>query len=190
MKTVLNNVENVITIKNSKFITNIIKLNSYDDIRINLDMIRNKYKDATHNCYAYVFDNLKKSDDDNEPSKTAGVPMLQVLEKKELTNVLVIVTRYFGGIKLGASGLVRAYTASVVEALGKTEIVSLVTGYNIDIIFGYDKVKKVDYILKDIAIISKVFKDNIRYNVNVDELTLERLKLNNIEIENKKNIYL
>lgn len=190
MKTIQNNIENTIIIKNSKFITNIIKLNSYDDIKFNLDMIRNKYKDATHNCYAYIFDNLKKSDDDNEPSKTAGAPMLQVLEKKNLTNVLVIVTRYFGGIKLGASGLVRAYTNSVVEALDKTTIVSLVAGYNVDIIFGYDKVKIVDYILKDITIISKVFKDDIKYNVNIDELTLEKLKLNNIKIENKKNIYL
>lgn len=177
MRTIQNNIENTIIIKNSKFITNIIKLNSYDDIKVNLNMIRNKYKDATHNCYAYIFDNLKKADDDNEPSKTAGVPMLQVLEKKELTNILVIVTRYFGGIKLGASGLVRAYANSVVEALDKTEIIDLVTGYNVDIIFSYDKVKKIDYILKDITIISKVFEDNIKYNVNIDKATLEKLKL-------------
>jgi len=191
MKTIKNNINNEIIIKNSKFITNIFKLNKQEDINIYLNEIISKYNDATHNCYAYVYENIKRCSDDNEPSGTAGLPILQVLEKKELSNVLVIVTRYFGGIKLGAPGLVRAYTNSVTNALDNVEIIDLIKGKNIDIIFNYNNIKKIDYILKDKSIITKEFKDNIKYNLNIDNDTLNLLKgIKDIQIIVNNDVYI
>lgn len=191
MKTVKNNIKNEIVIKNSKFITHIFKINDFDDINKYLKEINNTYSDATHNCYAYIYENTKKCSDDNEPSGTAGIPMLQVLEKKELSNILVIVSRYFGGIKLGAPGLVRAYTTSVTNALDNIEIIDLKRGKNIDIIFNYNNIKKIDYLLKDINILNKEFDDKIRYNLNVNENILNELKgVNDIEIIVNKVVYL
>jgi len=191
MKTVKNNIKDELIIKNSKFITNVFKLNDSNDINFYLNKINNEYNDATHNCYAYIYENTKKCSDDNEPSGTAGIPMLQVLEKKDLTNILVVVTRYFGGIKLGAGGLVRAYTNSVTNALEKSEIIELIKGKNIDIVFNYDNVKKIDYILKDKSILNKEFNDTIKYNLNIDTDTLELLKnINDIEIIINNDVYL
>ena len=191
MKTVKNNIKNEIVIKNSEIITHIFKINDFDDINKYLKEINNTYSDATHNCYAYIYENTKKCSDDNEPSGTAGIPMLQVLEKKELSNILVIVSRYFGGIKLGAPGLVRAYTTSVTNALDNIEIIDLKRGKNIDIIFNYNNIKKIDYLLKDINILNKEFDDKIRYNLNVNENILNELKgVNDIEIIVNKVVYL
>lgn len=191
MKTIKNNIKNEIVIKNSKFITHIFKINDFDDINKYLKDINYTYSDATHNCYAYIYENTKKCSDDNEPSGTAGIPMLQVLEKKDLTNILVVVTRYFGGIKLGAPGLVRAYTNSVTSALDNVDIIDLIKGKNIDIIFNYDNIKNIDYILKDINIINKEFEDRIKYNCNVNNILLQELKnISNAEIIINKDIYL
>jgi len=191
MKTIKRNNETELIIKNSKFITNVFKLNSNDDIERYLKEITNKYNDATHNCYAYVYENTRKCSDDGEPSGTAGIPMLQVLEKKELSNLLVIVTRYFGGIKLGAPGLVRAYTYSVTDAIDNNELINLIKGKNIDVIFNYDNIKQIDYILKDKTIIDKEFKDYIRYNLNIDNDTLELLKgIKDIEIIINDEVYI
>lgn len=191
MKTIKNNFEDLLIIKNSKFITNIFRLNTFNDIDLYLNEINNKYNDATHNCYAYIYENVKKCSDDNEPSGTAGIPMLQVLEKRNLSNILVVVTRYFGGIKLGAPGLVRAYTNSVTCALDKIDIIDLVKGKNIDIIFNYNNIKKIDYILKDKSILNKEFKDTIKYNLNIDNDTLELLKsFNDIKIIINNDVYI
>lgn len=191
MKTIKNNIKNEIIIKNSKFITTIFKLNNYEDINLFLENTRLKYHDASHNCYAYIFENNKKCSDDREPSGTAGLPILQVLEKRELTNILVIVTRYFGGIKLGASGLVRAYSNSTSSALDTCEIIELKKGTNIDIYFNYDIIKKIDYLLKDINILKKEFNDVIRYNLNIDDNTLEILKkIDNVKITINNIVYI
>lgn len=112
-------IENTIVIDKSKFITTIYPVDNLEEINNILSNARKKYYDATHNCYAYIIDNgnIQKCSDDGEPSKTAGYPMLDVLKKNDLTNVLAITTRYFGGIKLGAGGLIRAYSSSVSTAL-------------------------------------------------------------------------
>lgn len=191
MKTIKYNKETEIIIKNSKFITNIFRLNNEDDIKKYLKIISNKYSDANHNCYAYIYENTRKCSDAGEPSGTAGIPMLQVLEKKELSNLLVIVTRYFGGIKLGASGLVRAYTNSVTNALDNNELIELVKGKNIDIIFSYDNIKKIDYLLKDNTISNKEFNDYIKYNLNVNDELLELLNnIKDIEININYDVYI
>ena len=189
MNSVKNN-EHTIIIKNSRFICYIYKVDNIDEINKTLSETRVKYYDATHCCYAYILDNIKKESDDGEPSGTAGIPMLQVLEKNNLNHVLCIVVRYFGKIKLGAGGLVRAYTKSVTETL-KNNIITLVPGFKILLTFNYDNLKSVDYLLKDIIIINKFFDNKITYEVDVDNNLLNNLKsIKDIEIKVLDNIYI
>lgn len=190
MKRISNNIENTIIIKNSKFITNLFIVENIEEVNKYLNLIKDKYKDANHNCYAYIIDNIRKCSDDGEPSGTAGIPMMKVLEHKELNNVLVIVTRYFGGIKLGAGGLVRAYTNSVSKALDIVNIIDTIKGYNIDIIFNFNDIKHIDYLLKDIKILNKEYKDIVKYNLNTSNNLLEILKQNNIKYNIIKEIYI
>ena len=119
MKKIKDIIESTIIIDKSKFITTLYPVESIEKIECVLTATRKKYYDATHNCYAYIFDNgrIQKCSDDGEPSKTAGFPMLDVLKKNDLTDIVAITTRYFGGIKLGAGGLIRAYSTSVSTAL-------------------------------------------------------------------------
>ena len=190
MKRISKNIENTIVIKNSKFITNLFIVDNTNEVDKYLELIKNKYKDANHNCYAYIIDNIRKCSDDKEPSGTAGIPMMKVLEHKELNNILAIVTRYFGGIKLGSGGLVRAYTNSVTKALDMTNIVDAIKGYNIDILFNFNDMKYIDYLLKDIKILNKEYSDIIKYNLNVSNELLEILKSNNIKYNINKEVYI
>lgn len=190
MKRISKNIENTIIIKNSKFITNLFIVYNTNEVDKYLELIKNKYKDANHNCYAYIIDNIRKCSDDKEPSGTAGIPMMRVLEHKELNNILVVVTRYFGGIKLGSGGLVRAYTNSVTKALDMANIVDTIKGYNIDILFDFNDMKYIDYLLKDIKILNKEYSDIIKYNLNVSNELLEILKNNNIKYNINKEVYI
>ena len=120
MYKIIDSVENTIIIQKSEFITHIYRVNSVEEINSILEETRKKYYDATHNCYAYILgenQDIQKCSDDGEPQKTAGAPMMNVLKQNDMTNVLAIVTRYFGGILLGAGGLIRAYSSAVAEAL-------------------------------------------------------------------------
>lgn len=117
---VLKEAESTIEIKKSIFIGHTFFVKNEDEALQIISNITSEYKDATHNCYAYIIGEyalIQRYSDDGEPSGTAGIPMLEVLKKENLRNVLVIVTRYFGGTKLGAGGLVRAYTNAVTTAL-------------------------------------------------------------------------
>ena len=181
MYTISNNHKYELIIKNSKFITILYKLNNENNISNILNEIKKEYPDATHYCYAYIINNIKKSSDDGEPSGTAGIPILKVLEANNLTNILCIVVRYFGGIKLGANGLIRAYTKSVSNALKEISLKELINGINIDITFEYNQVKEIDYLLKNITINNKIFDNKITYNINIEESFLDIIKNNNIE---------
>ena len=149
MYSIKDNIENTIEIKKSKFITKLYRVNNIEEINTILNSVSNEYRDANHVCYGYIINGLEKCSDNGEPSGTAGLPILNVLKKKNLTNILAIVIRYFGGIKLGAGGLVRAYSNSAIEALKLTSNIELVEGYLIELEFSYDQVKLVDYILND-----------------------------------------
>lgn len=189
MYTIKNNNKNELIIKNSRFISCIYKVYNMEEVKKYLEEIKHEYKDATHYCYAYIIDNYKKFSDDNEPGGTAGNPMLQVLEKNNLNYILCIIVRYFGGIKLGAGGLVRAYTKSVSNCLDNTEKLELIKGKNIDITFTYDKINLIDNILKDTNIINKTFNELITYNINIENNLID--KLNNIcKINIIKDIYI
>lgn len=188
MKTIKNNTNNEIIIKNSRFICYLYKIKDLNDISNNLNNIKSIHKDATHYCYAYILNDQKKSSDDGEPSGTAGFPILKVLENNNLNNILAIVIRYFGGIKLGAGGLVRAYTKSVTNTLTENNIISLTHGYNLTIEFNYNQIKEIDYLLKDITINNKEFNNTITYNIDIPINFLETIKLNNINYLINKEI--
>ena len=184
----IDNIENIKIINKSKFITNLIYVEDIESIKDNIEVIKNKYKDATHHCYAYVVGNNKRFSDDKEPSGTAGKPILDVLEKNILNNVLCVITRYFGGIKLGASNLLRAYSNSVSDTINNTKIYNLINGYNVILVFDYDILKNIDLILKDINIINKSFDEKIIYNLNIEDDILNKLKKLNIKINVIKKI--
>ena len=190
MYTISNNHKYELLIKNSKFITILYKVNNINDINNILISIKDEYPDATHYCYGYIIDNIKKSSDDGEPSGTAGIPILKVLEANNLTNVLAIVIRYFGGIKLGANGLIRAYTKSTSNAIKEVSLKELIDGTNIDITFDYNKTKEIDYLLKDIKINNKIFGNQVTYNIDIDNNFLDIIKNNNIEYKIIKKIKL
>ncbi len=116
------NVENELVIKKSKFITKLYYLDDIDKVEEIINNLKKEYKKATHITYAYIINGKEKAFDDGEPNNTAGRPILNVLKKKNVTNILAIVIRYFGGIKLGAGGLVRAYTKSVSMAFKLIDI--------------------------------------------------------------------
>lgn len=182
MKSINKNVVNEIIINKSRFITKLIKINNEDEIKIKLDYIKKEYKDATHYCYAYITGNTKRFNDDGEPGGTAGMPILNVLENNNLTNILCVVIRYFGGIKLGAGGLVRAYTKTVTEALNNTKIIDLADGFSVRLEFDYNKIKIIDNILKDIKINYKEYDENIIY-----EFLIGKDKFNEIKKELENN---
>lgn len=175
MKTISKFIENELVIKKSKFITKLYRINNEEEIKQILGNLKKQYKDCTHICYAYVIDNVKRFNDDKEPSGTAGIPILKLIEINNLNFILCVVIRYFGGIKLGAGGLIHAYSDSVKEALNLAEIIELKKGKRISIEFSYDKVKIIDSILKDFNIISKQFNENIVY-----ELIIQTEKYNSI----------
>ena len=182
--------ENIEIIKNSKFISLIYNINTKDDIEKYLKQVKEQYPKATHYCYAYIIDDDKKSSDDKEPSGTAGYPILHVLEENNLNHVLCIVIRYFGGIKLGAGGLVRAYTKAASNNVKSSKLKELKIGNLIEINFPYEISKDIDYLLKDNVILEKEYNDKIKYKTVVNNKTLNTLKEKNIEIKIiNENIY-
>ena len=187
MKTIKENLISEIEIKNSRFITLLIKIDNSDISNI-LSDIKASYPKATHYCYAYIYNDIKKSSDDGEPGGTAGLPILNVIEKETLNNMLVVVVRYLGGIKLGAGGLVRAYTKSVTEALKNTNLVELIEGKKIELEFNYNDEKQINYILNNSKIIDKTYNETIKYIVLIENNILD--KLNNYNLNILEDIYI
>lgn len=165
MKSIEKNTEQTYIINKSKFITKLYRVNNEDEIIKILGQLKKEYKDATHICYAYIVGNIKRMSDDGEPGGTAGMPILNVLENNDLNYILAVIIRYFGGIKLGAGGLVRAYSNSVSETL-KNNITEYVLGKQIKLTFDYNYVREVDNLLKNDEIISRDFSEQITYIVN------------------------
>lgn len=179
-----NNVINTIEIKKSKFITYLIKLDNVEEVEIKLNEIKKEYKDATHYCYAYIIQNKEKASDNGEPSGTAGVPILNVLKKNNLSNILCVVIRYFGGIKLGAGGLVRAYANSCSEAIKCTNIIKYVPILKIKIVFKYENLNTINNLLIDTNITYKEFDTSITYEVILNKDKYDNIinELNNYAI--------
>ncbi len=171
MKTIIENSTYQIEIKNSKFITELIKIDN-SDIKNILKELKIKYPKATHYTYALRLEDYQKSSDDGEPGGTAGTPMLNVLEKENIINILAVTIRYFGGIKLGAGGLVRAYTKSLTEALNNTKLKELTKGYKVEIHIPYSKQKELDYVLNNQEVIKKDYDLDIKYIVLIENLDI------------------
>ena len=188
--TVYNNGTFTLIEKKSKFIANIFYVESIEDVENKLKEIRKKYYDAKHNCFAFRLDkdNISRFSDDGEPSGTAGSPMLNILEGRNLSNVLVVVTRYFGGILLGTGGLVRAYSDATIKAIENANIVSKVFGNVVNIEVEYKDLDNFKYYLKNeninIEDISYVEKIIIKIELTDEELK----KINQLKNERKLNI--
>ncbi|HEM6116799.1 TPA: YigZ family protein [Streptococcus suis] len=139
-KTITSNHTTEEEIKKSRFICHLKRVTSEEEARDFIAAIKKEHYRANHSCSAMIIgenSEVKRSSDDGEPSGTAGVPMLTVLEKQELTNVVAVVTRYFGGIKLGAGGLIRAYTGSVAQALNEIGLVTVKEQVGLQVILTY-----------------------------------------------------
>ena len=169
-------------IKNSKFISLIFRVYSKDDVNNILNSVKNEYQGATHYCYGYVIDSDIRANDDNEPSGTAGYPILNQITSNNLNYTLIVVVRYFGGIKLGAGPLTRAYAKVARNVINSNNIVMLEKGYDISINFNYNDIKDIDYILGNCKIINKSFDNDITYNVYVNNDTLNKLSKYNVTI--------
>ena len=175
--------------KKSKFIANIIKVNSKQNAEDEINRIKKIYHDARHNCVAYrvIEDDMiiEKSSDDGEPSGTAGGPMLNILQKNNLCNLVIVVTRYFGGILLGTGGLVRAYSEVTQQAIEKSTKVIKVIGREMIIELDYSNLEKFKYYCKNNNInIKKIdYMDNIILKIEMEESVKEKII---DDIKNKK----
>lgn len=138
-------------IKKSRFICHIKRVTTEDEARNFIQAVKKEHYKATHNCSAFILgerSEMKRSNDDGEPSGTAGVPMLGVLENQQLTNVCAVVTRYFGGIKLGAGGLIRAYSSNVALAIKEIGIVHIKEQLGLRIALSYSQYQELPNFLK------------------------------------------
>ena len=191
MNVIKDNSEYEEIVKKSKFISFLYFVKSIDEVNNYLNELKAKYKDASHICYAYIVDNNVKYNDDKEPSKTAGFPILNVLKNNDLNYVLAVVVRYFGGIKLGSGNLLRTYLNVTNENLKKTGIKEYKLKKEYIITCNYDNVNYVNNVLKDEDIINKTFDNFITYEILIDNENIIKIKdlLNNknIEIKEKKN---
>ena len=191
-KTISNDSEAEIIEKKSKFIANIFYVETREEAEEKIKEIKKKYFDARHNCFAYsIFTKdriIERFSDDGEPSGTASAPMLNILSSQNLRNVVVIVTRYFGGILLGTGGLVRAYTGAVQEALKNVEIIEKYLGLEVKLEVNYPNLEKLKYYLKqnEIKILSSEYLENIKVLVEISEEKLENL----LESKNELNFNL
>ncbi len=156
--------------KKSKFITTIKPVNTEEEALRFIDEIKKRYRDASHNCYAYVLgigDNLQRCTDDGEPGGTAGKPILDVLLGEGLHNTLAVVTRYFGGTLLGTGGLVKAYTNAVKEGLKGCKIIEKQMGETMEINVDYTDLGKLQYTLaeKKISVLDTVYTDKVTLQI-------------------------
>lgn len=173
--TIKNNQKSVYEIKKSEFISYAFSVQSVDEANMFLAEVKQKHNDARHVCYAYVVNSLEKCSDDGEPSGTAGKPLLDLIKAQSFTNLLLVVVRYFGGIKLGAGGLYRAYLTAGKDVINICEKVKLIKAYQIVIEVPYENE---EYILNTLKRISdKKLTVNYYENVNVCfEVSAEKLE--------------
>ncbi len=176
-----------ITEKRSKFICNVFHVESVQEAEDKLNIVRKKYHDARHNCYVYkvVEEDAFKASDDGEPSGTAGVPMLNIVNGRNLSNILVVVTRYFGGILLGTGGLVRAYSLATTTALDDSNIIKQEMGLEASFNVEYKELEEVKYHLKNrnIVISRQEYLENVKVFVEGKEEDI--LKLQNEKLSER-----
>ena len=201
--TIENNVVSEFAEKKSKFIGNLFYIESSKQAEEIIKETKKKYFDAKHNCIAYrVIENgqiIERFSDNGEPQGTAGAPMLNILQKNNLVNVLIIVTRYFGGILLGTGGLVKAYQKSLMLALEDCKKITKVLGESLEVKLAYSDLESFKYYCKNnkINIVDIDYKEDIVCKIELEEdkkaklledYEIKNIKLNNIKELDKKYI--
>src|SRR5690554_4802313 len=174
--------EDEIIINKSRFIGYAMPIGSENEALDFIEKIKSKHRDATHNVYAYVFgedNNIQRFSDDGEPSGTAGIPALEVIKKEELRNVVVVVTRYFGGVKLGTGGLIRAYTKGAKIGLDAGVIVDMTLHTKLKVRIDYTLYGKIEnYLLGEGFLVDDtVFDDGVNIYLYVEEANIENFKI-------------
>lgn len=172
--TVSKSVESIYKEKGSKFLSFLYPVTSVEEVKEYLTQLKKKYYDATHHCYAYIIGYDKETfrmNDDGEPSSTAGKPIYGQLQSNDLTNVLLVVVRYFGGTKLGVSGLIKAYKESSAECIALAQIVERQVKHKYNIYFAYEDMNVVMNILKQNNAEQKnqIFDLNCQIEVLIDK---------------------
>ncbi|MFC5680692.1 YigZ family protein [Streptococcus downii] len=178
-------------IKKSRFICHAKRVHSEEEARDFITATKKEHYKATHNCSAFIIgerSEIKRTSDDGEPSGTAGVPMLGVLENHNLTNVCVVVTRYFGGIKLGAGGLIRAYAGSVALAVKEIGIIEIKEQAGIAIQMSYAQYQEYGNFLRDhhLMELDTNFTDQVDTMIYIDKEEKENIKAALVEFFNGK----
>ncbi|WP_303754413.1 YigZ family protein [Enterococcus sp. S86.2] len=163
-----------IEIKKSRFICSLKRVETEDEAKLFIQRVKKEHWKATHNCSAFVVGDkseIKRSSDDGEPSGTAGIPMLEVLVKKDLINVAAVVTRYFGGTKLGVGGLIRAYSHAVSHGIDEIGIVEGKLQQEVSLTIAYPLLGKLQNYLENnqLAIKETLFTDEVVVVCSIDE---------------------
>lgn len=183
-------IEKEIVEKRSKFIATLFYVKNEDEAQTIIKSVKKQYYDARHNCFAYrvVTKNgiVERQSDDGEPSGTAGAPLLNILAKNNLCNVLVIVTRYFGGILLGTGGLVRAYSQVALDAVNSASLANEIMGIKAEIEINYTQLENIKYYCKknDINITDIIYENNIKCYIELTQEDLDKM----VDKDNKCDI--
>ncbi|MBQ1481938.1 MAG: YigZ family protein [Erysipelotrichaceae bacterium] len=173
-----NEATGVLIIERSRFLTYMKRVKSEEDYRNYISEIRRKHHDATHVCSAMICGNIRRSSDDGEPSGTAGAPILNVLDKNGLDETCALVVRYFGGIKLGAGGLIRAYSSAVSECLKDARLIEEAVLPKYELSVSYETANRIDYYLRNNTVLSDtVYDTSVTYRFALDdEKKIEKIK--------------
>jgi len=180
MYSIKEKISHEIQVKKSRFISVAIPIITEDEAKEQLTELKKDYPNANHYTFAYVLGDdgrIQKASDDGEPTRTAGYPMLEILLKQNLTNILVVVIRYFGGIKLGAGGLIRAYSTSASEVLKLVTLTTKQTTYECKVKTDYDHIGAIDQFLREHTKLT---------SVTYDQEIIFRFQINSTEYENVK----
>ena len=173
-----NEATGVLIIERSRFLTYMKRVKSEEEYRNYISEIRRKHHDATHVCSAMICGNIRRSSDDGEPSGTAGAPILNVLDKNGLDETCALVVRYFGGIKLGAGGLIRAYSFAVSECLKDARLIEEAVLPKYELSVSYETANRIDYYLRNNTVLSDtVYDTSVTYRFALDdEKKIEKIK--------------
>ena len=189
MKSIKGETQNEIVIEKSRFITYLFNVHTIDEVKEKLSILKKEYQDATHIVYAFIIDSDSRSNDNGEPKGTAGIPTLEVLRKENMTNILAATIRYFGGIKLGAGGLVRAYTKGVSEAIKLSTITYETLVSYITIKTSYRDASYLDKNLDLVKEVNKTYDTFVLYQIKIlsDNLNGFKEQLVNLKDEYEYN---
>lgn len=188
-RTIYQEADATIEVKKSKFIGHAKPVNSEEEAQVFIKDIKKAYRDASHNVFAYTIgerDEIQKCSDDGEPSGSAGVPMLEVLKKEKLHNLVVVVTRYYGGVKLGVGGLIRAYTEAQKEAIREAKEVSRQVFCRLALQIPYELNDKIMYFIEKegIILLDKAYLEQVNCTLLLEEEKTEEVMKQISEISN------